>query len=85
MTRLDIAFAVSMICQFMQEPQEPHWTAALHIIKYLKRYPSRVLFYRKGENERDIQCFVDANWARSLRGRRSTSGYCIARGGNVVI
>lgn len=33
----------------------------------------------------DIQCFVDVDWAGNVHDRRSTSGYCVTLGGNMVI
>lgn len=84
-TRPDITFAVSTVSQFMQAPRVPQWNGVLRIIKYLKRFPNRDLFYKKGNSTLEIQCFVDADWAGSVHDRRSTSGYCITLGGNMVI
>lgn len=84
-TRPDITFAVSMVSQFMQAPRVPHWNGVLRIIKYLKRYPNRGLFYKKGNSTLDIQCFVDVDYAGSVHDGSSTSGYCITLGGNMVI
>lgn len=36
-TRSDIAFAVSVVSQFMQAPRESHWNAVLRSIQYLKQ------------------------------------------------
>jgi len=35
MTRLELAFAVNYVCQYMHAPQEHHWKAVKHILKYL--------------------------------------------------
>ena len=32
----DIAFVVSVLAQFMQEPARPHWEAAKCIVRYFK-------------------------------------------------
>jgi hypothetical protein len=35
-TRLDIAYAISVVSQFMYSPREPHMEAVYHILRYLK-------------------------------------------------
>jgi hypothetical protein len=34
MTRLDIAFAISLLSQFMESPGEAHWEAIKRVFKY---------------------------------------------------
>lgn len=46
-TRPDIAFALSIVSQFMQGPRVPHWNSVLRILMYLKSNPNKGLFYRK--------------------------------------
>ena len=48
-TRLDIAFAVSVVSQFMQDPYEEHLEAVYYILKYLKMTPEKGLYFRKNE------------------------------------
>ena len=45
-TRPDIAFAVSVISQFMSSPRSTHWDAVVRILKYLKGAPGRGLLYQ---------------------------------------
>lgn len=44
-TRPDIAYATQCLSQFMQQPCEHHWEAALHILRYLKNNPACGLFF----------------------------------------
>lgn len=82
-TRPDISFAVSVVSQFMSAPRLPHWEAVLRIVKYLKAYPGCGLFYRANGHLR-VEAFTDSDWAGSPSDRRSTTGYCVFLGGNLV-
>jgi hypothetical protein len=82
-TRPDIAFAVSVVSQFMHEPKTTHMNAVNRILRYLKGCPGKGLLYTKQGNLL-AECYTDADWAGSLDDRRSTSGYCVFVGGNLV-
>ncbi|KAH9649138.1 hypothetical protein KPL70_025878 [Citrus sinensis] len=82
-TRPDIAFAVSMVSQFMHSPGQEHFDATYRILRYLKGTPGKGLMFRKRDNLQ-IEVFTDADWAGSSTDRRSTSGYCTFIGGNLV-
>ena len=83
LTRPDISFAVSVVSQFLQAPCNDHWDAVIRILRYLKGAPAQGLLYEdKGSNQ--IIGYSDADWAGSPSDRRSTSGYCIMIGGNLI-
>ena len=82
-TRPDIAFAVSVVSQFMHDPKTIHLEAVNRILRYLKGCPGTGLLYTKQGNLQ-VECYTDADWAGSLDDRRSTSGYCTFVGGNLV-
>uniref|UniRef100_A0ACD5WHZ8 Uncharacterized protein n=1 Tax=Avena sativa TaxID=4498 RepID=A0ACD5WHZ8_AVESA len=82
-TRPDIAFAVSLVSQFMHNPQNHHLDAVKRILRYLKGCPGKGLLYTSNGNLQ-VECYTDADWAGSLDDRRSTSGYCTFVGGNLV-
>lgn len=86
-TRPDLSFAVSLVSQLMQEPRMTHWKALIRILRYLKKFPARGMLYKRkdDDNSQMIQGFVDSDWAGFVHDRRSTSGYCISLGGNMVI
>ena len=50
-TRPDIAFAVSLVSQFMHSPCEEHLTATYRILRYLKSYPGKVFALRRKKTE----------------------------------
>lgn len=83
LTRLDIAFAVGVVTQFMYAPRTPHLEATFRILRYRKFAPRRgLLFFDNGHVR--VEVYIDADWARSLIDRRSTLGYCSFVGGNLV-
>lgn len=83
LTRPDISFAVSVVSQFLQAPCNDHWDAVIRILKYLKRAPAQGLLY-EDRGHHQIIGYSDADWAGSPSDRRSTSGYCILIGGNLI-
>ena len=46
-TRSDIAFAVSVVSQFMHDPRSSHMNAVYRILRYLKSSPGKGLLYTK--------------------------------------
>ena len=81
-TRLDISFAVSVVSQFLNFPCEHHWNAVIRILKYIKRSHGKGLLYGSNNHTR-VVCYSDVDWAGSSD-RRSTSGYCVSIGGNLI-
>ncbi|CAM8951770.1 unnamed protein product [Rhodiola kirilowii] len=82
-TRPDIAFAVSLVSQFMHCPTEDHLKAVYRILHYLKGSPGKGILFGKSQN-RKIEVYTDADWAGSASDRRSTSAYCTFVWGNLV-
>ena len=82
-TRPDIAYAVSVISQFMHQPQDDHLEAALRVVRYLKGTFDHGIMFRRGKHL-EIHGYTDADWAGNPIDRRSTSGYFTFVGGNLV-
>jgi hypothetical protein len=83
-TRPDLAYALSIVSQFMHNPCEQHMNAVMHILRYLKSAPGKGILFTKNEKHEDINVYTDADWAGALDDRRSTSGYFSFVGGNLV-
>ncbi|GAV63039.1 hypothetical protein CFOL_v3_06561, partial [Cephalotus follicularis] len=81
-TRPAISFAVSAVSQFMSAPRTTHWQAVLHIIRYLKGH-IHIASYSDPDCL-EVTGYSDADWAGCPVDRRSTSGYCVFLGGNLV-
>ena len=82
-TRPDIAYAVSVVSQFMHCPSEEHMEAVIRILRYLKSSPGKGLMFSKNDHVR-VDGYTDADWARNISDRKSTSGYFTFIGGNLV-
>ena len=62
---------------------DTHWAACKRILRYLKGYPDLGLLIRPSSSLH-LYGFTDADWASNLDDRRSTGGYCIFLGDNLV-
>jgi hypothetical protein len=82
-TRPDIAYAVSVVSQFMHNPSEDHMDAVIRILRYLKGSPGKGLMFSRNSHLK-IKGYTDADWAGSISDRKSTSGYFMFVGGNLV-
>lgn len=83
LTRPDIAFVVNRLSQFLKAPTSTHWAACKKILRYLAGTSSAGLRFNKSSHM-DLQGFTDADWAGCVDDRRSTSGYCMFLGGNLI-
>jgi histone deacetylase 1/2 len=83
LTRPDISFAVNKVCQYLQAPRDPHWTAVKRILRFVKFTMGHGLTLRRTSNTL-LSAFSDADWAGNMDDRRSTGGHAIFYGGNLV-
>ena len=82
-TRPDISFAVSLVSQHMHAPTVVHLCMVKRILRYLKKTIGRGIVMRRNGHT-DIIGFSDSDWAGNTIDRRSTTGYCMFVGGNLV-
>ena len=83
MTRPDISFAVSTVSQFLNSPRDSHWDAVIQILRYIKSSLGKGLVY-EDMSHIDVMAYTDADWAGFPSDRRSTSGYCVLIGENLI-
>jgi hypothetical protein len=72
-TRADLAFAVSVVSQFMSKPGPMHWAAVKRIMRYLKG--TMELKLTLGGKDISLQGYCDADWGGDASTRKSTTGY----------
>jgi len=81
-TRPDIAFAVSTVSQFAQNPNDSHWKAVKRIFRYLRGTLDQGVTY--GKSDDGPIGYSDADWAGDRTTRKSTSGYIFMMYGGPV-
>ncbi|KAJ0804262.1 putative RNA-directed DNA polymerase [Helianthus annuus] len=82
-TRPDITYAVQQVCMHMHSPRTTHWLALKRIIRYIKGTLSFGLTL-SAHSSPSLVSYTDADWAGCPDTRRSTSGYCIYFGDNLI-
>lgn len=81
-TRPDISFSTGVLSRFLSNPTEMHWKSAKRVLRYLQGTSGMKLSFKKTDGL-DIVAYCDADWASSFD-RRSTTGYVIYVGNNLV-
>jgi histone deacetylase 1/2 len=84
LTRPDIAFSVNKVCQFLHAPTTVHWTVVKCILRYLRDTISLGLRLSKSSST-IVSAFSDADWAGCPDDRRSTGGFAVYVGTNLVL
>ncbi|KAJ9550950.1 hypothetical protein OSB04_014995 [Centaurea solstitialis] len=94
LSRPDITFAVNKVCQFMHSPTTNHWSAVKRILRYLHGTANHGLLISRSSSStlhaytdvefNSLSAFSDADWVGCPDDRRSTGGYAIYLGSNLV-
>jgi hypothetical protein len=82
-TRPDIAYAVQQVCLFMHDPREPHLSVLKRILRYLQGTLDLGLHLSR-TSPADLTIYTDADWAGCTDTRKSTSGYAVFLGDNLI-
>ncbi|XP_021833091.1 uncharacterized protein LOC110772908 [Prunus avium] len=84
LTRPDISFAVNTMAQFMSAPRTSHLVAAKRILRYIKGIIDLGLTFTPQTATARLSACSDADWAGCPDSRRSTTGYVITLGTNLI-
>jgi hypothetical protein len=80
-TRPDIAYAVGVLGRYSKQPRQPHWDAALRVLRYLRGTQSRGITYG---GTKGLRVYCDADHAGCVDTRRSTTGAVTVLHGGAV-
>lgn len=83
LTRPNISFSVNKVCQYLQQPTVDHWSAVKRILRYIQGTVSLGLKINRSASTL-ISAFSDADWAGCVDDRRSTGGFAVFLGSNLV-
>ncbi|XP_055814312.1 uncharacterized mitochondrial protein AtMg00810-like [Solanum dulcamara] len=82
-TQPDITYAVQQICLFMHDPKDEHMLALKRIVRYIQGTLDYGLHLYPSFTSTLIS-YTDADWGGCPDTRRSTSGYCVFLGDNLI-
>jgi histone deacetylase 1/2 len=83
LTRPDICFAVNKVCRFLHAPTTVHWSTVKRILRYLRGSWNTGLKICKSQSML-VSAFSDADWAGCVDDRRSTGGFAVFLGRNLI-
>ncbi|GKA81021.1 ribonuclease H-like domain-containing protein [Tanacetum coccineum] len=79
----DLSYAVNQICLYMHYPRKPHLAALKRILRYVQGTLDLGL-HLYASFTTSLVGYTDADWAGCPSTRRSTSGYCVFFGDNLI-
>ncbi|GJY77331.1 ribonuclease H-like domain-containing protein [Tanacetum coccineum] len=82
-TRPNLSYAVQQICLYMHDPRELHFAALKRIMRYVQGTLDLGLHLYASATT-SLVGYTDADWAGCPSTRRSTSGYCVFLGDNLL-
>jgi hypothetical protein len=82
-TRPNISYVVHQVSQFMAAPRSTHFSAILHILRYLKGTLFHGLCF-SSQSSLQLHAYTDADWAGDPTDHRSTTGYCFILGTSII-
>ena len=81
-TRPDIAFVVSAVSRYNNNPTKRHWTIVKRVLRYLKGSHNFGITYE--ESKPYLIGYCDSDWGGDLDTRKSTTGYVFLYGNGAI-
>ena len=82
-TRLDISYAIHIVCKFMHSPCHLHLASVRHIIRYLIGSPTRGLLFPT-KSALHLTAYSDVDWVGCPNTWKSTTGWCVFLGDALI-
>jgi histone deacetylase 1/2 len=83
LTGPDLSYDVNKVCQYLHAPTTLHWTTAKRILRYVKHTVGLGITFMKSTSTL-VSAFSDADWAGCVDDRRSTGGFAVYFGPNLI-
>ena len=83
-TRPDLAFSISRLSRYLDNPSSQHEVALKRVFRYLNGTIGHGLTFQARESEPFVYGYSDADWAGDVETRKSTSGYAFFVAGGLV-
>ncbi|XP_057982401.1 uncharacterized mitochondrial protein AtMg00810-like [Malania oleifera] len=83
LTRLDLAYVLHALSQFMDKPQTSHLDAARRVLLYLKQSSGQGILLSASRGIQ-LHAFCDVDWAGCKDTRRFVTRYCILLGKSLI-
>ena len=78
--RLDIAYVMSAVSQFMHAPFKLHLEASYKIVRYLKGTPGKGLLFQK-DGELKLEVYTNVDWLASFQTKDRLPGIASSQEG----
>lgn len=83
LTRPEVCYSVHKVSQYLHAPTEENWSSVKRILRYLKDTASYGLLITKSKDTA-LNVYSDADWASDVADRKSTTGYAVFMGNNLI-
>jgi hypothetical protein len=83
LTRPNLSFAVNKVCQFLSKPTDVQWEAVKRILRFVKGTATTGLLLKRSLSTL-LSIFTDADWADCVDDQRSTDGFAVFFGPNLI-
>jgi hypothetical protein len=84
-TKPDLAQAISVVSKYMANLGRQHWDAVKWIFRYLRGTTDYDITFSRQKSDLSVVGYVDADYARDLDDRRSTTGYGFTLAGKTYL
>jgi len=78
-TRLNIAFSVNHLSQFVSKPTNEHHQAAMRVLRYLNNAPGTGIFFYS-QTSIQLKVYSDSDWATCPETRKYIIGFFVYLG-----
>jgi hypothetical protein len=76
-TRLDLAYSISRLAQFMSNSTDDHWTTLKRVLRYLNETRDLDILYKKTLESLTLKTWTNSSWDENSNDSRSTHDHLL--------